>query len=73
MSQPKPQARTLAALVVGRPQQHSAKSPILNSNCAAIVSSQCRQPPARHHLLIGQRAASLRLPSAASAAALKSP
>jgi len=76
MSQPKPQARKAARLLrwlsAGR---GSARS---NSQISTQIAQQSSPSNAASHLLVspillGQRPASIRLPSAASAAAHKSP
>ena len=76
MSQPKPQARKSARLLrwssAGRGSTRS------NSQSATRIAQQSSPSNASSrllvsHMLVGQRAASLRLPSDASAAELKSP
>ncbi len=76
MSQPKPQvrkpARLLRWLSAGRSSTRPNRQPatqIAQQSSASNAGSRLLVS----HILIGQRAASLRLPSAASPAALKSP
>jgi len=76
MSQPKPQARKSARLLrwssAGRGSTRSNSQPatqIAQQSSASNAGSRLRVSRS----LVGQRAASLRLPSGASAAELKSP
>jgi len=76
MSQPKPQARKSARLLrwssAGRGSTRSNSQPatqIAQQSSASNAGSRRRVS----RILVGQRAASLRLPSGASAAELKSP
>jgi len=76
MSQPKPQARKPARLLRWLSAGLSSTRPNRQSSTQIAQQSSAANAASRllvSHLLIGQHAASLRLPSAASAAALKSP